>query len=113
MPHETTGVGIVIDPPGNLQKEIKLHKQHDCDWHNDHPAQQLNKGFHVLLLKKTNKKSNARTQIGENGTRFRTDTTPQKKRFCRLLYQHAQSSDERRVGKECVSTFKFWWSPYK
>src|SRR3546814_14487253 len=25
---------------------------------------------------------------------------------------HYERSEERRVGKECVSTFSSWWSPY-
>src|SRR3546814_14811423 len=27
-------------------------------------------------------------------------------------YQYGQRSEERRVGKECVSTCRFWWLPY-
>src|SRR3546814_16460527 len=30
----------------------------------------------------------------------------------RLLFEHQQRSAERRVGKECVSTCRYRWSPY-
>src|SRR3546814_11866661 len=30
----------------------------------------------------------------------------------RSALQDAVRSEERRVGKECVSTCRFWWSPY-
>src|SRR3546814_14885343 len=28
-----------------------------------------------------------------------------------LLLERGKRSEERRVGKECVSTFRFWWQP--
>src|SRR3546814_2542485 len=28
------------------------------------------------------------------------------------FYHRSPSSEERRVGKECVSTCRSWWSPY-
>src|SRR3546814_20525986 len=30
---------------------------------------------------------------------------------CRVLVTEADRSEERRVGKECVSTCRSWWSP--
>src|SRR3546814_6625417 len=32
--------------------------------------------------------------------------------FERCYQRHVQRSEERRVGKECVSTCRSWWSPY-
>src|SRR3546814_4181425 len=32
--------------------------------------------------------------------------------LCRLLERDGQRSEERRVGKECVSTCRSRWSPY-
>src|SRR3546814_16048557 len=29
-----------------------------------------------------------------------------------LVQEHLLRSEERRVGKECVSTCRCWWSPY-
>src|SRR3546814_18556035 len=37
---------------------------------------------------------------------------PGRFRPCRVLERPGASSDERRVGKECVSTCRSRWSPY-
>src|SRR3546814_17479412 len=29
-----------------------------------------------------------------------------------IITNHSDRSEERRVGKECVSTCRSWWSPY-
>src|SRR3546814_16750953 len=32
--------------------------------------------------------------------------------WCRSIYPHRLRSEERSVGKECVSTCRYRWSPY-
>src|SRR3546814_15908179 len=51
------------------------------------------------------------------GTTSLVDHLGSKRRFksTRTIYRHmlwTQRSEERRVGKECVSTCKYRWSPY-
>src|SRR3546814_19863947 len=45
-------------------------------------------------------------------TRTITVTTPAPTPFLLLTISRLPRSEERRVGKECVSTCRSWWSPY-
>src|SRR3546814_13485467 len=51
----------------------------------------------------------------ENGTmrqRLQAFRTPLGQQYQCVRVQHQGRSEERRVGKECVSTFRSRWSPY-
>src|SRR3546814_14744546 len=51
------------------------------------------------------------------GPEFRGEKIPTLRQAIRLLVElgigaNIERSEERRVGKECVSTCRSWWSPY-
>src|SRR3546814_17027766 len=94
------------------------------DWSSDVCSSDLDPGLgrcrgeHRLSVHHSSATARAGREACNNGTAFGTKSAVAggQNAYERIWYSHSvapgRTSEERSVGKECVSTCRSWWSPY-